>query len=91
MLVVGSLVVVVIAGACGVRLLRVALLPAKDQRVSQSAIPKPGSSVSPASEVDVFVKDSWMDTVVKAQSWQLSEQGNRMNAGQFHHSSTVSQ
>jgi hypothetical protein len=73
MLVVAGLVVVVIAGVWGVRLLRVDPLPAKDQDVSRSTIPKPGFSVLSASEVDVFVKDYLMDTGGKAQSWQLSK------------------
>ena len=72
----GSLVFIAlafIAGALGLRLLRVAPLPAKDQSANRSPMSKPDSVLLPASETAAYVKYYLVNPEIPVQSWQPTE------------------
>ena len=72
----GSLVFIAfafIAGALGLRLLRIAPLPNKDQRAARPPISGPDYVVLPESETAAYVKYYLANPGIAVQSWQPSD------------------
>jgi len=72
----GSLVfiaLVFIAGAVGLRLLRITPLPTKDQVTERLQMSKPDHILLPGSETAAYVKNYLVNPEIPVQSWQPSE------------------